>query len=318
MTGLAIPPVVAFVLSVGALWVGAELFVTNAARLARRFGLSELVVGLTVVAMGTSAPEVAVSVDAALVGNGNIAVANVVGSNLFNIGIVLGGIALVTGVRSSRQMVRRDAAVMVGSTVVLLAMLRDLQVSRLEGVVLLLAFVAYLAVLFRDPEGTDGTVETVEDEDVAPRVEPTTRLTPVLLVVGLGVVVGGAHVLVESAVTLARAAGLSEWVIGETIVAVGTSTPEIVASAAAARRGAGDIAAGNLIGSNVFNALLILGIASVVEPLAVAAAAIGTTTWLLGLSVLTAVFLWTRGRFGRLEGAVLVGINLSRWVLDLL
>jgi len=318
MTGLAIPPVVAFVLSVGALWVGAELFVTNAARLARRFGLSELVVGLTVVAMGTSAPEVAVSVDAALVGNGNIAVANVVGSNLFNIGIVLGGIALVTGVRSSRQMVRRDAAVMVGSTVVLLVMLRDLQVSRLEGVVLLLAFVAYLAVLFRDPEGTDGSAGTVVDEDVVPGVEPTTRLTPVLLVVGLGVVVGGAHVLVESAVTLARAAGLSEWVIGETIVAVGTSTPETVASAAAARRGAGDIAAGNLIGSNVFNALLILGIASVVAPMAVAAAAIGTTTWLLGLSVLTAVFLWTRGRFGRLEGAVLVGINLSRWVLDLL
>ncbi|MFC4357098.1 calcium/sodium antiporter [Halobium salinum] len=300
---------VVFLLSVAALWLGAELFVTNAARIARRFGLSELVVGLTVVALGTSAPEVAVSVDAALVGTGDIAVANVVGSNLFNIGIVLGGIAAAVGVRSSRQMVRRDGAVMVGSTVLVLLFLLDLRLTRLEGAVLLLAFAGYLAWLFLRP--VDGVESNGGTETVGVRAA-------VLLLTGLGVIVGGAHFLVESAVAIARAGGLSEWVIGETVVAVGTSTPEVVASVAAARKGMGDIAAGNLIGSNVFNALFILGIASTLTPLQVVDTAIGTTTWLLGLSVLAAVLLGTRGQLGRLEGAALVAINLTRWILDLL
>jgi cation:H+ antiporter len=303
-----------FALGVGALWTGAELFVANAARLARRFGLSELTIGLTVVALGTSAPEVAVSVDAALVGAGDIAVANVVGSNLFNIGLVLGGIAAAVGVRSSRRMVRRDGTVMVGSAAVLLLFLLDLRLSRLEGGILLLCFVAYLALLFLRPEvGAEADDGGAEVGDGGP-----TRWTPVLLLVGLGVIVGGAHLLVESAVTIARTAGLSEWVIGETVVAVGTSTPEIVASVAAARKGMGDIAAGNLIGSNVFNALFILGIASSLTPLPVADTAVGTTAWLVGLSALTAVLLGTRGRLGRLEGVVLVLINLTRWILDLL
>lgn len=300
---------VTFVLSVGGLWVGAELFVSNAARLARRFGISELVVGLTVVAMGTSAPEAAVSVDAALLGSGNLAVANVVGSNLFNLGVVLGGIAVAVGVRSTSRMVRRDGGVMVGSTLLVLVLLWDLRVTRLEGVVLLVALLGYLALLVLRPDrgGGDAAAGT-----------PVTPRTLALLVVGLGTILVGAHFLVESAVSIARRAGLSEWVIGETIVAVGTSTPEIVASVAAARNGMGDVAAGNLIGSNIFNALFILGIAATLSPIRVVETAIGTTTWLLGLTVLAAVLLGTRGRLGRLEGAALVLINLVRWALDLL
>jgi cation:H+ antiporter len=296
-------------LSVGALWVGAEAFVSNAAWVARRFGLSDLVVGLTVVAMGTSAPEAAVSLDAAVVGNGDIAVANVVGSNLFNIGIVLGSIAAAVRVRSSSRMIRRDGTVMVASTVLLLALLWDLRVSRLDGVVLLVAFVGYLAVLFVRP---DESVPTPEEG-----TEATWR-TAALLAGGLGTIVVGAHFLVESAAFIARTAGLSEWVIGETVVAVGTSTPEIVASVAAARKGMGDIAAGNLIGSNVFNILFILGITSTLAPIDVVGTAVGTTTWLLGLSVLTTLLLATRGRLGRIEGVVLVAVNLCRWILDLL
>lgn len=296
-------------LSIGALWVGAEVFVANAATVARRFGLSELVIGLTVVALGTSAPEAAVSIDAALVGSGDIAVANVVGSNLFNIGIVLGGIAAVVRIRSSSQMVRRDGTVMVVSTLLLLALLWDLRVSRLDGIVLLVVFAGYLIILFGRP---NEPVSTPSD-----RNEATWR-TVVLLVGGLASIIIGAHFLVESAAFIARMAGLSEWVIGETVVAVGTSTPEVVASVAAARKGMGDIAAGNLIGSNVFNILFILGITSTLTPITVVETAIGTTTWLLGLSVLTAMLLGTRGQLGRLEGAVLVGINLIRWAIDLL
>lgn len=324
MPGGPLLAAVVLVLSVGALWAGAELFVANAARLGRRLGLSELVVGLTVVAMGTSAPEVAVSVNAALVGTGDIAVANVVGSNLFNIGIVLGGVAAALGVRSSPRMVRRDGTVMVGSALLVLVFLLDLRLTRLEGGLLLLAFAAYLAVLFlrpdsepeSDPEPGSGSGTAASDSVVDER--PVTRWTPVLVALGLGVIAGGAQFLVESAVVIARTAGLSEWVIGETVVAVGTSTPEIVASVAAARKGMGDVAAGNLIGSNVFNALLILGLASVVAPLGVADAAIGTLSWLVGLSVLTAVLLGTKGGLGRLEGLALVAINLVRWGLDLL
>ncbi|WP_327054034.1 calcium/sodium antiporter [Halomicrococcus gelatinilyticus] len=308
MTDGGLVAVVTFVLSIGALWVGADAFVSSAAGVARRFGLSELVVGLTVVAMGTSAPEAAVSIDAALVGNGDIAVANVVGSNLFNVGIVLGGVAAVVGVRSSSRMVRRDGIAMILSTVLLLALLWDVRLSRFDGVVLLVAFVGYLVVLFARPD--ESVQETPTDEREA------TWQTALLLLGGLGAVVVGAQFLVESAVFIAEAAGLSEWVIGETIVAVGTSTPEIAASVAAARKGMGDIAAGNLIGSNVFNALLVLGITSTLTPIEVAEPAVGTTVWLLGLCVLTAAFLGTNGKLGRLEGAVLVGINMSRWILD--
>lgn len=314
---------VTLALSIGVLWIGAEVFVSHAARVARRFGLSELVVGLTVVAMGTSAPEVAVSVDAALVGNGNIAVANVVGSNLFNIGIVLGGIAAIVGVRSSAQMVRRDGTAMVLSTLLLLVVLWDLRVSRLEGVVLLVAFVGYLTILFVRPDktGEDSMDQPVEDSMDERMEDPmdergATWRTALFLVGGLGTIVVGAHFLVESAVVVAESAGLSEWVIGETIVAVGTSTPEIVASVAAARKGMGDIAAGNLIGSNVFNALFVLGVTSTLTPIEIAGTAIGTTVWLLGLSVLTALLLGTNRKLGRLEGAALTAINLSRWILD--
>src|SRR6056297_3278826 len=152
MTDGGFVTLVTFGLSIGALWLGAEAFVSNAARVARRFGLSELVVGLTVVSLGTSAPEAAGSIDAALVGNGNIAVANVVGSNLFNIGIVLGGIATVIGVRSSARMVRRDGVAMVLATLLMLVLLWDLRVTRLDGLVLLVAFGGYLAVLFVRPD----------------------------------------------------------------------------------------------------------------------------------------------------------------------
>lgn len=309
MTDGGLIALVTFGLSIGALWVGAEVFVSNAARVARRFGLSELVVGLTVVALGTSAPEAAVSIDAALVGNGNIAVANVVGSNFFNIGVVLGGIAVAVGVRSSSRMVRRDGLAMILSALLMLALLWNLQVSRLDGIVLLVTFVGYLAILFIRP-----------DEPVKPPTDEraTTWHTALLLVGGLGIIVVGAHFLVESAVFIAAAVGLSEWVIGETIVAVGTSTPEVVASAAAARKGMGDIAAGNLIGSNVFNSLFILGITSTLTPIEVVETAVGTTIWLLGLSVLTVILLGTKGKLGRLEGAVLVVINLTRWILDVL
>ncbi|WP_255151419.1 sodium:calcium antiporter [Halorarius halobius] len=308
MVGVAVTGL-ALVGSVAALWGGATLFVGNAARVARRLGVSELVVGLTVVGFGTSAPELVTSVDAALVGAGDVAVGNVVGSNLFNLGVVLGGLAVVGSVRASRTLALRDAPVMLGATLLLWAVVRDLRLSRVEGLLLVALLAGYLIVLLR----AGGPVETTPSGEADAR--PRTLLAALA---GLALVVGGADLLVRSAVALSTLAGLSEWVIGETVVAVATSTPEIAASVVAARRGMPELAAGNVVGSNVFNALGILGAAAVVRPLAVTPAAGPTTLWLVGLTALVVVLLATRGGLSRLEGAVCVVVNLVRWGLDLM
>ncbi|MFC7155875.1 calcium/sodium antiporter [Halomarina halobia] len=294
---------------VGALWLGAQLFVDNAALLARRAGLSDLTIGLTVVSMGTSMPEVAVSVEAALLGSSDIAVGNVVGSNLFNIGFVLGLVALLGGVTASRTLVRRDGGVLIASAVLLLAVLLDLRVSRVEGALLLVGFVAYLAYLARSD---DAPVEEV------PRMDAALPRSAAAMLAGLVLVVVGATVLVASSSDLARLAGISEWLIGVTIVAVGTSSPEIAASVAAARRGFGGIAAGNLVGSNVFNALGILGLVAVVRPVTVSAAALPDATWLVGLSVFVVLLFASGRRLSRPEGVLLLAATLVRWALDAL
>jgi cation:H+ antiporter len=312
MTGVELA--VLFVgVSVVALWVGATLFVTNAARIARRLGVPELVVGLTVVGFGTSAPELVTSVDAALVGAADIAVGNVVGSNLFNLGVVLGGLALFGSVSAAGGLARRDVPVMLGATLSLPLLFRDLRLTRVEGLVLLGALVAYLGVLVWQG-GDDG--ESEEGSDHGERSAGVgTALTAL---VGLALVVAGADLLVGSAVDLSRFVGLSEWVIGETVVAVATSTPEIAASLVAARRGLRDLAAGNVVGSNVFNVLGILGVTAAIRPLSVTPAATPTVLWLVGLTALVAVLLATRERLTRLEGAVAVAVNLVRWGLDVL
>ena len=292
-----------------ALWLGALRFVESATRLARRIGLSDLVVGLTVVALGTSAPEAAVTIDAALTGRPTIAVANIVGSNLFNLGLVLGAVALVRAVHGSPSLVRRDGVVVVATSVLVAAVSLDGTVRFVEGTVLFGGFLAYLGLLFRQA-----------DRGVAPEVsDRRTRLpTPVWLVVGFALVVGGANLLVASAADLAGLLGASEWLVGETVVAVGTSAPEIAASVAAARRGLGDVAAGNLVGSSIFNALGVLGFAAVIVPLPVGPEATLSLGWLVGLSALAVGLLASGGRLSRPEGAVLVVVALLNWLVDLL
>lgn len=294
-----------------ALWVGADQFVAGASQAARRLGVPGLVIGLTVVAFGTSAPEFAVTLDAALSGRPDVSVANVVGSNILNLGFILGGTALVRALPTARDLVRRDGALLIGSTVLLLVTLRDLTLSRTEGAVLFGALVAYLAVLAR------AGVQNAE--------EPMGRSQPSFgwldlgrLVGGLGLVVGGAHLLVTAAVDIALAVGISEWVIGVTVVAAGTSIPEFATSVAALRAGRAGISAGNIVGSCVFNTLGVLGLAAAVQPLAVAGAAMQTTLWLLGVAVLVTILFYTNEALSRAEGAVLVVLNALNWVLDLL
>jgi cation:H+ antiporter len=316
----------AFIASgVVALWLGARWFVRSAVALARRFGVSELVIGLTVVAIGTSAPEFAVTVDAALRGASDIAVGNVVGSNVFNLGFVLGAVAVLGGISATDDLLRRDSPVLVGTAVAVLGAVRDLHLARWEGGLLVGALLAYLVYLFRagepleaideaDPRSPDASEWLTTEERAADR----RRLAATVgrLVVGLALLVGGARLLVVSASDLARLAGLPEWVIGVTVVAAGTSTPELVTSLVAARRGRAGVSAGNLLGSDLFNMLGVLGVAALIEPLTVSASAVGSMRWVLALVVLAVGLLWTGRRVSRVEGVVLLVFALVRWVLD--
>ena len=297
----------AIVVATVALWYGAEAFVTGASRVARRLGVPQIVIGLTVVAFGTSAPEFAVTIEAALGGRADVSIGNVVGSNLLNLGAVLGGAALVAALPTDRSFLRRDGAVLVATTLLAFGVLWDLQVSQLDGLVLIGLLIAYLVVLARQ---RNSRVAVSTGEFHLPDV--------LRLVAGLVLVIVGGRLLVIGGTSLARAAGLSEWVIGVTIVAAGTSTPELVTSVAAARAGRGSIAAGNVVGSCIFNILGVLGVAALLGPLTVAPAAIGSMAWLTTLAVLVTLLFYTGRQLSRPEGGVLVAVFGLNWLLDFL
>lgn len=304
--------VVLLLVGAGALWYGAERFVEGAVRLARGVGVPELVVGVVVVGIGTSLPEVVASAAAALDGRADLAVGNAVGSNLVNLGVVLGAVALVTPLRARRPLRRRDAPVMLAATVAVAVVLRDLRLTRLEGAVLLAGLVAYLAALL-----VVGGSTSEGRGRKRPRERPDLR-TLFVITGGLALVLLGADQLVAASVRLALALGVSEWVVGETVVALGTSSPELAAAVAAARNGYPELAAGNVVGSCIFNALGVVGLVAVLAAGPVTAAATATTLWLVGLTVLVTVLLFTGRRLTRLEGGVATTVNLVRWALDLL
>jgi len=293
-----------------ALWFGAGWIVSAATRIARRLGIGELIVGLTIVAFGTSAPELAVTVGAALEGRSDISVANVVGSNIFNLGFILGGVALLSAIRTSRVLVVRDGGMLIGATMLLLWLMRDLTLSRADGLVLMAALVAYLLLLWRSGEAP------VADEELDD--EPYTWRDLPRLALGLALVLGGGKLLVDGGVGLAQDFGVSEWVIGVTIVAMGTSAPELATSMTAALRGKHGLTAGNLIGSDLFNMLAVLGVASALRPLSVNAAA-RVDLWVLLAMVLVVVAVMRHGwRISRADGALLLLLASGRWALTLL
>jgi cation:H+ antiporter len=327
------------VATVAGLWLGARLLVDSVVRLARRFGLSELVIGLTVVAAGTSTPELVVSADAALKGFGAIAVGNVVGSNVYNLAFVLGVVSLIRVVPIERSLVHRDGVVLVASTLVGAGAMLDLTVSRAEGALLVGLLVAYTGYLLRtgtpatdggvepsasatggtataagtDATGSDAAVPTALTERVAFRGRDA-----VFLVVGLAVVLVSGDLMVSAASTLARDAGISESVIGGTIVAAGTSTPEFAVSLVAVGRGRLGVSVGNVVGSNVFNVLGIMGVAAVVRPLSFPPVVLESVAWLLVVAVVMVAALWTGRQLSRPEGAVFAASEVGRWVLGLL
>ncbi len=252
---------------------GAEVLVRGAAKLAAQFGISPLVIGLTVVAFGTSAPETAVSGQAALNGSGDIAIGNVVGSNIANVLLILGMTALVAPLVVSRQLIRLDVPIMIGASLVTFGLAWDGELSRIDGALLFTAVVVYtlfLIISSRREKAAEVDDEFAKEFGLDEPAKPHAGLINAgLVIAGLVLLVVGSNFLVEGAVALARALGLSELVIGLTVIAIGTSLPELATSIMAAFRGERDIAVGNIVGSNIFNLLCVLGLASLVSPQAI-------------------------------------------------
>ncbi len=292
-------------LSLVLLYAGAEGLVRGSSSLALRLGLTPLVVGLTMVAFGTSAPEVFVSVKAALAGRGDLAVGNVIGSNLFNVGVILGITAVLSPMKVQFQLLKIDAPVMVGVALLVPLLLWDGVVSRLEGTFLVIGILIYVAANVLIARRTAPPEVQAEFAESMPQRHGSVILDVVLILAGLGILVVGARLLTDHSVALARSFGVSEAVIGLTIVAAGTSVPELAASVVAAFRNEPDIALGNVIGSNVFNVLAILGIGALVSPLHAPQISQFDIYSMVVMCAALLPLLWTGLRLQRWEGVAL-------------
>ena len=295
------------------LTVGGEFLIRGASRLAVAIGISPLVIGLTVVAYGTSMPELAVSAVAGLRGASDIAVANVVGSNIFNVLFILGACAVILPLTVSRQLVRRDVPLMIGASVVVTLMVQDGHLRQLEGCVLALSAAGY--TVYSIWAGRKEHAAVYDEYAAEAATPPGTRNSAAqlagqvgLILIGLVLLVLGSRWLVDGAVIIARAMGISEAVIGLTIIAAGTSLPEVATSIMATIRGQRDIAIGNVVGSNLFNLLAILGVAGVITPggLTVSPGMVRfDVPIMLGVAAICLPVFYSGLRISRLEGATL-------------
>lgn len=279
---------------------GADWFVEGAAGIAEKFGIPQLVVGLTIVAMGTSAPEAAVSITAALRGNAAITIGNVVGSNILNVLIILGITSVIVTIAVAPSTVKIEIPYMIIITLLLLVLgYTGNEITFWEGVILWAAFLLYLAYLFHMAR------ENKEETEEENRKKPIWLLL-LCTAVGLALVVWGSDVTVDAATAIAKAAGMSERFIGLTIVALGTSLPELFTSVSAAIKGKADIAIGNIVGSNIFNFLFVVGTTALITPVVFEAGFVVDTLMAAAAGLLLWVCVFRDKKLGRLSGAVML------------
>lgn len=290
--------------------VGAELLVRGSVGVARQLGVSPMLIGLTLVGFGTSSPELVASIAGALRGSPGIAVGNVVGSNICNVFLILGLSAVFLPLSISRKAFIRDGSMLLVVTLVLVGLAFYGSLSRIVGVVLVAALAAYLFFSYRQEKQSGDAVHVHEAEAASvPSLDGSRALGIAASLAGLAVLVGGAYLLVEGAIELARGFGVSETIIGLTIVAIGTSLPELATSVIAAVRRQSDVAFGNVVGSCVYNVLGILGVTAIVHPIAIPPEIAGFDVWvMLASAVLLSVFAITGWRIARWEGAVLLAL----------
>ncbi len=269
---------------------GADWFVDGSSGIATKFGIPQLVIGLTIVAMGTSAPEAAVSISAALKGSADITIGNIVGSNILNILIILGLSSVIVPIAVAPSTIKIETPFMIAITVVMLLLGLDGEISLIDGIIFIALFIAYLAYLF---------VMAKKDMDKQKSEEKPKEISIaksiIFAIIGLVMIVLGSNITVDAATAIARVVGLSERFIGLTIVALGTSLPELFTSVTAARKGNADIAIGNIVGSNIFNILFVIGLSALITPVPFAANFIFDSIVAIAAGVLLLLCcLWTK------------------------
>ena len=290
---------------------GADLFVDGASGIAKKFGISELIIGLTIVAMGTSAPEAAVSIAAAAKGSAGISIGNVIGSNIMNIFIILGVVAAIVPLKIERSTVRYEMPFTILVTAVFVLMGRDGLITRLDGAILWAGLLLYIAYLLRQakqkPAEAPAQAETAAEAAAeVPAEAPSIWKLIALTIAGLAVILVSSDYAVDAAVALAKIFNISDRVIGLTIVALGTSLPELVTSVTAALRGNADLAVGNVVGSCIFNLLFVLGTSALILPILCAPNFLSDAYVAVGATVLLLIFGYTQMKIARWEGALLV------------
>jgi|TARA_B110000438_G_scaffold13518_1_gene13067 cation:H+ antiporter len=300
------------VASIVMLWKGADWLVDSAAEIAHSLKVSDLIIGLTVVAFGTSAPEFAVTISAAITKQTDISIGNVIGSNIFNLGFILGGTAMIRPIATSSKLFNRDCLFLLSTTALIFFLFfgfngwtPDDKYTQNEGLLLFLLLISYVTFLFikKDPP-----------EEVHPAT--ATSMSYVYFFTGLVLIVFGGDLMVKHASNVARYMGISDWVIAVTIVAAGTSAPEFATSVSAALKGRHGIAIGNLIGSDLFNLLGVLGLAGMINPAMISQDIYNSVVLLVLMVGLTLFMIRTNWSIGRTEGTILVTINLVRWYFD--
>lgn len=309
---------VSFFASIFFLWFGADWIVESASKIARRFNVSELVIGLTIVAFGTSAPEFLVTATAAFKGYSDISLSNVVGSNIFNLGFILGLMAIIKPLPTNRSIALRDTPLLLITTAFILLMAYFDFLGRTTGAILMSALIIYLGYLMiktRKTNAAAAAAARANGETIVNSVELGWKDWSMLVAGFAGIAIGG-ELMVESASTIAAAFGVSKWAIGMTIVAAGTSLPEMVTCLAASVKGRNEMLLGNLIGSDFFNFAGVLGLTCLMRPLGVTPEAMPGLAMLVAMVALVLVFVRTGWRVSRTEGAILVGLSIMRWVQD--
>lgn len=282
---------------------GADWFVEGASKIADKFGIPQLVIGLTIVAMGTSAPEAAVSITSAIKGSAGITIGNVVGSNIMNVLVILGITAVIRAIAVQKSTIRYEIPFTIIITVVLAVLgLTDNQISRLNGVILWALFIVYLLYLLRMAKKGQDVIE-----DVPELSEKDTPLRMILMVlIGAALIVWGADITVDAATELAKIFGMSDRLIGLTIVALGTSLPELVTSVTAAIKGKADIAVGNIVGSNIFNILFVVGTTALITPVTYSASFMADSIVAAATMVLLLICVLPKKKLGRVGGLVML------------
>ena len=301
---------ISIVAGLAVLTLGAELLIRGAAALARRFGISELLIGLTLVGFGTSTPELVASLQAAVMESPGVAVGNVVGSNIANILLILGIAALIKPIPVDPRSFRRDSAAVLLATILLIGVSLTGEFGRLSGALFLGALAFYIAFAYATERASPAEAEAVRHEEGAAALRgPKSPLLDILFAIGgLALLMIGGRLLVIGAINVATAHGVSETIIGLTIVAVGTSLPELATSVLAAMRGKGALAIGNVLGSNIYNALGILGVTALVHPIPAPPEILRFDNWVMLAATLVMIALaLAQNAIGRRAGAALLG-----------